>query len=117
MELSTAVTTFAALAQETRLQALKELVKAGESGLAAGILGERLGVPNNTLSFHLGHLSNARIVRAEKQGRSIIYRANFDTMIALINYLAADCCSDDRASVEVSDSEGATTISLRACCD
>jgi DNA-binding transcriptional ArsR family regulator len=117
MELLEAVTTFAALAQETRLQALRELIKAGESGLAAGDLGQRLGVPNNTLSFHLGHLSNAGIVRAEKRGRSVIYRANFDTMIDVINYLAADCCSDERARVEVSDSKGTTTISLRACCE
>ena len=72
--------------------ALKELVKAGESGLAAGALGERLGVPNNTLSFHLGHLSKAGIVRAEKKGRSIIYRANFDAMRGLIDYLSDECC-------------------------
>ena len=96
MKLNDIVTALAALAQQTRLQAFRELVKAhspdSDTGLAAGELAQRLGIPPPTLSFHLKELSSAGLITSRKQGRSIIYRANLDAMAAVANYLLQDCC-------------------------
>ncbi len=80
MEINKAIVVFGALSQETRLRAFRLLVQAGPGGLAAGAISERLNTPHNTLSFHLNHLSNAGIVSSRRQGRSVIYSANFDTI-------------------------------------
>lgn len=90
-----AVNALAALAQETRLQAFRELVVAHDpagSGLAAGALARQLAVPAPTLSFHLKELHRAGLVGSSKRGRSIIYHARLDTMKALADYLLEDCC-------------------------
>ncbi len=92
-----AVNALAALAQETRLQAFRELVAAHDpadagSGLAAGTLARQLAVPAPTLSFHLKELHRAGLVGSNKRGRSIIYHARLDTMKALADYLLEDCC-------------------------
>lgn len=97
MKLNDVVSALAALAQQTRLQAFRELVKAhspdADAGLPAGELALRLGIPSPTLSFHLKELSGAGLITSRKQGRSIIYRANLDAMAAVANYLLQDCCS------------------------
>lgn len=98
MKSKDAITALAALAQETRLQAFRELVKAHDpegkaSGLAAGQLGSRLGVPAPTLSFHLKELHRAGLVNSTRQGRTITYHARLDAMRALAAYLLEDCCS------------------------
>ena len=92
MEISIAVTVLAALAQETRLSAFRTLVVAGEKGLPAGEIAERLGVPANTLSFHLKELSRAGIVNSRCDGRFVIYCADFAAMRGLIDYLSEECC-------------------------
>ena len=107
---------FAALAQDTRLHAYQILVKAGPEGLAAGALSEQLGIPHNTLSFHLNHLSNAGVVRSRKQGRSVIYQANYDAIRHLIGFMVKDCCHDDVASIK-SGKNGCSIIELADCCD
>ena len=96
MKTNDIIAALAALAQQTRLQAFRELVQAhgpnSDAGLPAGELAQRLGIPSPTLSFHLKELSGAGLVTSHKQGRSIIYRANVDTMAAVANYLLQDCC-------------------------
>lgn len=92
MELSNAINAFASLAQETRLQVFKLLIEYGRSGSPAGKLSERLGVPQNTLSFHLSHLSHAGLVSSKRDGKQIIYSANCDTIEGLILYLKENCC-------------------------
>ena len=92
MEMLNAVNVLAALAQETRLSAFRALVVAGEKGLPAGEIAERLGVPANTLSFHLKELSRAGIVNSRSDGRFVIYCANFAAMRGLIDYLSEECC-------------------------
>jgi ArsR family transcriptional regulator len=89
-----AVSALAALAQEHRLALFRLLVKAGEEGLAAGAIAEKLGVANSSLSFHLAQLSRAGLVRQQRQHRSIIYSANCEAMNALVNYLLENCCSN-----------------------
>ena len=82
----------AALAQEHRLALFRLLVQAGEDGMAAGRIAEALGLPNSSLSFHLAQLQNAGLIAQERQGRSLIYRADYARMNALIAYLTENCC-------------------------
>lgn len=98
MDIKSALSAFGALSQETRLKTLKILVEHGVNGCAASALSEKLSVPQNTLSFHLSHLSNAGLVRSKRQGRSIIYVANFKTIENLIGYLAENCCAAEAVS-------------------
>jgi DNA-binding transcriptional ArsR family regulator len=86
------ISALAALAQETRLDVFRALVKAGPKGHVPGALAQSLGIPSATLSFHLKELKNARLVTAERNGRSLVYRAAFQTMQDLIAYLGENCC-------------------------
>ena len=92
MESHTAVEALAALAQDSRLQVYRVLVQAGPEGLAASELAERLGIPANTLSFHLKTLSHADLVLARQEGRFIYYSANYEQMNALLGFLTENCC-------------------------
>ncbi len=92
MELKSAVAALAALAQETRLAVFRLLVEAGPDGMSAGAIGEALGIPPATLSFHLAQLSHADLVAGRQQGRFVYYSANFDAMNELIGYLTENCC-------------------------
>ncbi|MEM7611200.1 MAG: helix-turn-helix transcriptional regulator [Pseudomonadota bacterium] len=114
MEINAVIPMLDALAQETRLKAFRLLVKAGPDGLAAGSLSAHLDVPHNTLSFHLRHLTQANIVTSHKQGRSVIYAANFPAMRDLLGFLIRDCCSADMARVRESETDGCCTIELSA---
>jgi DNA-binding transcriptional ArsR family regulator len=73
MEVKTAVTTLTALAQETRLRIFRLLVQADPTGLAAGQIAEKLGIPSATLTFHLKELSRAGLIDSEREGRWIRY--------------------------------------------
>jgi ArsR family transcriptional regulator len=92
MEKATALAALAALAQETRLDIFRLLVQIGPDGLAAGQIGEQLGLPSATLAFHLKELKNAGLVRFTRNGRSLIYAAVYPTMNALLAYLTENCC-------------------------
>ena len=93
MEKSSAITALGALAQETRLDIFRMLVEAGPEGIAAGELGQRLGQPSPTMSFHLNQLRFAGLVNSRRKGRSIIYCANFKAMRDLLGYLTENCCA------------------------
>lgn len=92
MELKHAINAFTALSQETRLKVFKILIEYGSCGTAAGTISDRLGIPHNTLSFHLSHLMKARLITARKDGRSMIYAANVSSIEELIGYLRENCC-------------------------
>lgn len=92
MDIKTASPTFAALAHETRLSVFKLLVEAGPDGLSAGDIAEQLDVVQNTMSSHLSILNQCDLVSKERVGRSLIYRANYETMSSLITFLLQDCC-------------------------
>lgn len=107
METKNVIAALAALAQDTRLSIFRALVRAhspkeGMGGLAAGDIGEELGVAPATLSFHLKELANADLVVARRDGRSIIYKANLFTMSALTDFLLVDCCKGACGSVGTS---------------
>lgn len=116
MDIHKAIIMFDALSQETRLSAFRLLVKAGLDGLPAGRLSEELGTPHNTMSFHLNHLSNAGIVTSRKEGRSVIYSANFDVVRDLIGFMVKDCCSEEFASIREDNKKGCSIIELSNCC-
>lgn len=92
MDLKHAVAALGALAQDSRLRVFRLLVQAGSAGLPAGEIARALGVPPNTLSAHLSVLSQAGLVRSRRQGRSILYSADFAGMRALLVFLTEDCC-------------------------
>jgi len=92
MEKTNALAALAALAQETRLDVYRLLVQAGPEGIAAGQIGERLGLASPTLSFHLNHLRHAGLVTFRRESRSLIYAAEYPTMNALLAYLTENCC-------------------------
>tara|TARA_R110000787_G_scaffold9099_1_gene32057 strand:+ start:1085 stop:1420 length:336 start_codon:yes stop_codon:yes gene_type:complete len=92
METKIALSQLSALAQENRLAVFRLLVKAGHDGLPAGDIAAALNVPPNTLSAQLNILSQAELVTGQRQGRSIIYSANFDAISGLIVFLMEDCC-------------------------
>ena len=117
MELQQALIIFDALSQETRLRAFRLLVEAGPSGMPAGQIGEQLGIAHNTLSFHLSHLANAGIVSSSKQGRQVLYKANFDDIRDLIGFMVQDCCTQDVASIREDIESGCSVIELANCCN
>ena len=93
MKGAAAVEALGALAQEHRLALFRLLVQAGDKGMAAGAIAEALGVPNSSLSFHLAQLKNAGLILQERQHRSLIYRANYAAMNALVAFLTENCCA------------------------
>ena len=94
MKTETAVGRLAALAQETRLAIFRLLVRRGAEGVAAGEIAERLEIPKPTLSFHLAQLEGAGLVRSRRDGRSILYAADFDAVAALVGFLYESCCAE-----------------------
>ncbi|MGZ8351321.1 MAG: ArsR/SmtB family transcription factor, partial [Allosphingosinicella sp.] len=92
MDSGHAVSALAALAQEHRLAVFRLLVEAGPEGLAAGAVADALGVPNSSLSFHLAQLNRAGLISQERRHRSLIYRADYQAMNALVGYLMENCC-------------------------
>src|SRR5262249_54187725 len=89
-----------ALAQETRLDIYRLLVQRGPEGMPAGMVAEKLGVPASSLSFHLHHLMHAGLITQERQGRQLIYAANFAQTNALIAFLTENCCGRGAAACE-----------------
>jgi len=95
MEMIAALAALGALAQESRLQVFRVLVQAGPNGRAAGEIAEELGLPGPTLSFHLAQLKGAELVRCRREGRSLIYFADYEAMSRLVAYLLENCCAGD----------------------
>ena len=106
MEESTVIKSLAALAQPIRLQVFRALVVTGESGLTPGAMAEGLGIPANTLSFHLKELVHAGLVTQERASRNLIYRAAYAQMREVMDYLSENCCQGAPC---------AATVAARAC--
>lgn len=93
MEVKTAVTALAALAQESRLEVFRLLVPARPTGLPAGEIAEQLDIPPATLTFHLKELSHAGLIDSVREGRSIRYSIREAGVCELFTYLLQDCCN------------------------
>jgi ArsR family transcriptional regulator, arsenate/arsenite/antimonite-responsive transcriptional repressor len=87
-----------ALAQASRLAVFRHLVQAGPAGACPGDIAQALDIRPSTLSFHLKALAHGGLVEAEQQGRSILYRADFEAMRGLVDYLTENCCGGDAAA-------------------
>lgn len=116
MEINQATAAFGALSQETRLAAFRLLVGTGPEGAPAGSLSEALGIPHNTLSFHLAHLARAGLVSSRREGRSIIYAANFAFVQELVRFLVENCCRAEFASIREDQRRRRSVIELSDCC-
>ena len=99
MENKYVIKALAALAQPNRLQIFRSLVVKGHEGLTPALLAQALGLPANTLSFHLKELMNADLISQERSGRNLIYRAQYDRMNAVLAYLTQNCCQGDECEV------------------
>ncbi|MDE2562476.1 MAG: helix-turn-helix transcriptional regulator [Sphingomonadales bacterium] len=109
MDSPTVIRALGALAQEHRLAAFRLLVEAGPEGRPAGELAEAIGVPGSSMSFHLAQLANAGLVTQQRQGRSIIYSADFAAMNTLLGYLTENCCGGADCSAEAAPCPPAKT--------
>ena len=92
MDTTRAVDALGALAHDSRLAIFRLLVQAGPEGLPAGSIGEKLGLPPATLSFHLAHLARSGLASSRQQGRFVIYSADFRNMNGLVEFLTDNCC-------------------------
>jgi ArsR family transcriptional regulator, arsenate/arsenite/antimonite-responsive transcriptional repressor len=92
VETNDAVVALEALAQESRLGIFRLLIAAGQEGLPAGQIAERMKLPNATLSFHLAQLKHAGLITCLRNGRSLIYSADFVAMSDLLSFLTENCC-------------------------
>jgi|SRR5689334_3013240 ArsR family transcriptional regulator, arsenate/arsenite/antimonite-responsive transcriptional repressor len=92
MKKDQAVATLAALAQDNRLDVFRLLVQAGAEGLPAGEIASTLKIAPNTLTFHFDRLRMAGLVTVCREGRSMIYAAQYETINALLAYLTENCC-------------------------
>lgn len=110
METESTILALAALAQSTRLDVFRLLVRREPEGLAAGEIAAALAVPQNTMSAHLAVLSRAGLVSARRIGRSIVYRADLARFQAVMSFLVNDCC-DGRPEIC-----GPLIESIAPCC-
>lgn len=99
MEITQATVVLFALAQEHRLSIYRYLVQAGETGLAVGQISAHFALSGATLSFHLRTLKESGLIHCTRQGRSLIYSANYDMMNQLLAYLTENCCGGYNCSI------------------
>jgi DNA-binding transcriptional ArsR family regulator len=99
MEDKYVIKALSALAQPNRLQIFRALVVKGAQGITPALIAQDLGIPANTLSFHLKELMNADLISQERSGRNLIYRAQFDRMNAVLSYLSQNCCEGEACEV------------------
>jgi DNA-binding transcriptional ArsR family regulator len=100
MEEKYVIKALSALAQPNRLQIFRSLVVKGSEGLTPALLAEELGMPANTLSFHLKELMHADLISQERSGRNLIYRAQYDRMNAVLAFLTKNCCQGETCLTE-----------------
>lgn len=96
MEEKLALSSFAALSNETRLRILRLLVQAGEQGLLAGDIAQHIGATPSRTSFHLSTLAETGLATATREARQITYRIDFEAIGGLVRYLLEDCCQNNK---------------------
>lgn len=102
MDQPSVVRALAALAQPVRLDVFRALVVAGPRGMTPSTMAEGLGIPPSSLSFHLKELTNAGLIVPERVSRNLIYRAAFDRMNEVLQYLTRNCCQGAACAVDES---------------
>lgn len=97
MKTPAVIDALAALAHEYRLAIYRLLVQRGAEGLAAGVIGERVGLMPSTLTFHLQALQRAGLITQRRESRQLIYGADYSAMEGLVGYLTDHCCAEEGA--------------------
>ncbi|MBB4064008.1 ArsR/SmtB family transcription factor [Gellertiella hungarica] len=95
MVIEEAASQLEALGNESRLKIYRVLVRAGQTGIPVGQLQERVGIPASTLSHHLKRLVDAGLASQERQATTLICRADYRSMRALIGFLSDECCAEE----------------------
>jgi len=113
METTQAIQSLSALAQPSRLAIFRLLIQAGPRGMAAGQIGEKLDLAPATLSFHLAGLTRAGLAQSRQEGRFVIYRADFQSMNALVGFLSENCCGGASCAPSTGESNETTTRARR----
>ncbi|MBN8884085.1 MAG: helix-turn-helix transcriptional regulator [Rudaea sp.] len=113
MQTSQTVKMLSALAQESRLSIFRMLVQQGPDGLPVGVIGERLGIPNATLSFHLKELLHAGLVVSRQSGRFVYYAPVIEAMNDLIGFLTENCCNGQSCALPAVRSKSTTIARSR----
>src|SRR5918993_4360855 len=103
MNIEQAAKQLEALGNPTRLQVYRTLVRAGRNGLAVSRVQEKLGIPASTLSHHLHRLILTGLVTQERQATTLICRANYPAMDALLGFMTRECCADEGCAQASSD--------------
>lgn len=106
-----AISVLSALAQQTRLEVFKLLLKHEPVGITAGVIADMVGAPHNTISTHLAILVRAGLLRSSRDGRTIVYRAEIAGMRSLFGFLLHDCCGGHPELCQLLDGASAA-----ACC-
>jgi ArsR family transcriptional regulator len=94
MELDTAANILAKIGNPTRLKIVRLLVRAGDDGLAVGQIQKQLDIPGSTLTHHIAHLKSAGVIHQQRHQATLICTIEFDLLHQLVEYLTAECCSD-----------------------
>src|SRR6202161_4693580 len=98
MEKHNVVSALSALAQDSRFDIFRLLAQAGPEGMPAGAVATALDLAPNALTFHFDRLKAAGLVTVRRDGRSMIYAAQFETMNSLLGYLTDNCCGGARCT-------------------
>jgi ArsR family transcriptional regulator len=94
MKLDDAANILAKIGNPTRLKIVRLLVRAGDNGLAVGMIQKKLNIPGSTLTHHIAHLKSAGVIRQQRQQATLICKMEFDVLRKLVDYLTEECCAD-----------------------
>lgn len=104
------VPALAALAHDHRLAVYRMLVQAGPDGLSAGVIAERLGIPNSSLTFHIQQLHHAGLVLQRRVSRQLFYSADYASMNSLMGFLTENCCGGGASCAPACDPASSRTL-------
>ena len=96
MEIEIIAKAFKELGHPTRLAIFKRLVKAGEQGIAVGVVQEELNIPGSTLSHHISSLASAGLIKQRREGRTLFCVAEYELLLSVVSFLQDECCADDK---------------------
>ncbi len=94
MKLEVAANILAKIGNPTRLRIVRLLVRAGNEGLAVGVIQKELSIPGSTLTHHIAYLKSAGVIRQDRQQATLICKMEYEVLQQLVDYLTEECCSD-----------------------
>jgi DNA-binding transcriptional ArsR family regulator len=81
-----------ALGHPARLTIVRFVVQGDKEGTPAGEIQAHVDMPASTLSHHLERLSSSGLLSTRREGTFVYYKAGYDALRALTDYLWEDCC-------------------------